>query len=48
MVKSNFQTKITREMVQGKKNPTPDMTNYKAKQQPQRKAAWLSEQKTNK
>ena len=36
----NCLTQYTREQMEGKANPTRDMTNYKAIQKPQRKKLW--------
>jgi hypothetical protein len=44
MIKSPYATQFTREQVAGKRNPSRDMTNYKAKQKPQRTAAWHKRQ----
>lgn len=44
MIKSPYATQFTREQIAGKRNPSRDMTNRKAQQQPARKAAWLKRQ----
>jgi len=39
-IKSPYATQYTREMMEGKRNPSVDQTNYKAAQKPQRIKIW--------
>ncbi len=40
MIKSPYATQYTREQMDGKRNPSVDMTNYKALQKPLRIKIW--------
>lgn len=44
MIKSPYATQFTRQQQEGHQNPSRDMTNRKAKEQPMRKRAWQQRQ----
>lgn len=48
MIKSQYATQFTRQQQEGQPNPSRDMTNRKALEQPMRKRAWQQRQAAKK
>lgn len=48
MIKSPYATKYTRDQQSGSANPSRDMANRKAQEEPKRKAAWQRRMAENK